>query len=80
MKLLQVLIWFFLYHAVITLLGFLFARFRFTHKFGLRLMAMGFRYNLLPKYCKLPCATTECGNWTCPNYHNRGGDVSGCDH
>lgn len=80
MKLLQVVIYFFLFHLSVTLLGLFFVRFHCTHKLGLRLMAMGYWPNPIPKYCQLPCATTECGNWTCPNYHNRGGDASGCDH
>lgn len=65
------LISFFLFDLLYILLGLLFVRFNWTHRFGLRLLSMSLFYpkSLIPCRCTLDCSVTQCRNWTCSNYH-----------
>lgn len=43
------------------------------HRIGLRCLAMceTFGKQRLPAVCHLDCPNTQCGNWTCPRYHEK---------
>lgn len=69
-KLFSVIIWFFLYHSLITIIGLVFVRFDWSHKFGLRCLAMGFvKPSFIESKCRLDCTSCRCGNWTCSRYY-----------
>lgn len=72
MELLRVLFSFVILHVSYVLLGLAFVFIPFTHKLGLRFLAMSIFPRLCGKYCRLACPGTKCGNWTCPYYTEEG--------
>lgn len=51
-------------------IGLILCRFTNYNRLGCRLIAMSFflcKYT--PVYCSMSCTSSNCGNWTCPNYY-----------
>lgn len=79
MKILAMLIFsiflLFAFDFIHLILGHLLVRFNWSHKIGLRFLAMSMftRKKIVAAKCRLDCQTSNCRNWTCSNYHNRSG-------
>lgn len=68
---------FFFPNVLYLTLGIIFYRFRRTHKFGIRCLAMCMLVSsaFVAKRCRQDCSRVKCGNWTCSQY-NVAGDQS----
>lgn len=77
---LAVLFCFFFPNLLFLILGLIFYRFKFSHKFGIRCLAMCMlvKKDFIASKCKLDCGVCACGNWTCSKYSQPKTDCAAC--